>query len=126
LLNRCRAFKVLPRVRIPPSPPGFIQPAPEAPWHSRLDDAELKFRAGDQIFPARLEAIASARHTVDLTSPYFVSRIGQGHPINRVLGEEGANKVMAKAGALISSADRRVIRLNEELSFRVGTTSQVR
>ena len=23
LLNRCRAFKVLPRVRIPPSPPAF-------------------------------------------------------------------------------------------------------
>jgi hypothetical protein len=25
LLNRCRAFKVLPRVRIPPSPPAFAQ-----------------------------------------------------------------------------------------------------
>lgn len=52
--------------------------------------------------------------------------LAKGHPINRVLGEEGANKLMARAGAFITSAERYVMRLNEELSFPVAATSQAR
>ena len=54
------------------------------------------------------------------------AELAKGHPINRVLGEEGANKLMARAGAFISSAERYVMRLNEESSFRVTATSQAR
>jgi hypothetical protein len=52
--------------------------------------------------------------------------LAKGHPINRLLGEDAANKLMARAGAFISSAERYVMRLNEDLSFQVTPTSQAR
>lgn len=75
---------------------------------------------------ARVILGGSTTEYVTLLTIENFAELAKGHPINRVLGEEGGNKLMARAGALISSADRRVIRLNEELSFRVGATSQVR
>lgn len=75
---------------------------------------------------ARVILGGSTTEYVTLATIENFAELAKGHPINRVLGDDGANKLMARAGALISSADRRVIRLNEELSFRVPATSQVR
>ncbi len=52
--------------------------------------------------------------------------VAKGHPIVRVLGEDGANKLNARAGAFVTSAERYVMRLNEELSFKVATTAEAR
>ena len=45
------------------------------------------------------------------------------HPVTRALGEDGVNKMMAKAGAFASSIERTVIRMDPELSFEVKATS---
>jgi hypothetical protein len=45
------------------------------------------------------------------------------HPVTRALGEDGVNKMMAKAGAFVSSIERTVVRMDPELSFEIKTTT---
>lgn len=52
--------------------------------------------------------------------------LGKGHPVTKALGEEGLVKLMAKSGGFAQRVDRRVIRLDPDLSFEVKSTAQTR
>jgi len=54
------------------------------------------------------------------------AELGKGHPVNRALGDEGVVKLMAKAGGFAQSIDRRVIRLDPDLSFEVKGTAEAK
>jgi hypothetical protein len=73
---------------------------------------------------ARVILGGSTTEYITLVTLDSFAELAKGHPINRVLGEDGANRLMARAGAFVSNAERRVIRLSEELSFKVPATSQ--
>ena len=45
--------------------------------------------------------------------------LAKGHPVTRALGEEGIAKLMVKAGGFSQKIDRRIIRLDPDLSFEV-------
>ena len=52
--------------------------------------------------------------------------LGKGHPVTRALGEEGVVKLMAKSGAFAQRIDRRIIRLDPDLSFEAKSTADNR
>lgn len=52
--------------------------------------------------------------------------LGKGHPVTKALGDDGVVKLMAKSGAFAQSIDRRVIRLDPDLSFEVKGTAEAR
>ena len=52
--------------------------------------------------------------------------LAKGHPVTKALGEEGLVKLMAKAGGFAQHVDRRVIRLDSDLSFEVKSTAEAR
>jgi hypothetical protein len=54
------------------------------------------------------------------------AELDKGHPIQRAMGEDALNKLMAKVGPSIHRAERIIIRYDDELSFRVKTTSDAR
>jgi hypothetical protein len=54
------------------------------------------------------------------------AELDKGHPIQRTMGEEAMNRLIAKVGPSIHRVERFVIRYDEELSFRVKTTSDAR
>ena len=47
------------------------------------------------------------------------AELDKGHPVNRALGDDGLVKLMTKAGGFAQNIDRRVIRLDTDLSFEV-------
>lgn len=52
--------------------------------------------------------------------------LGKGHPVTRALGDAGLVKLMATSGAYTQHIDRRVIRLDPDLSFAVKSTAEAR
>jgi hypothetical protein len=52
--------------------------------------------------------------------------VGKGHPVMRALGEQGTNQAMAKVGAYTHHVERQLIRLDPDLSFMVGATSEMK
>lgn len=54
------------------------------------------------------------------------AELDKGHPIQRAMGEDALNRLMAKVGPSVHRAERIIIRYDDELSFRVKTTSAVR
>jgi hypothetical protein len=44
----------------------------------------------------------------------------------RALGEQGTNQAMAKVGAYTHHVERQLIRLDPDLSFMVGATSEMK
>jgi hypothetical protein len=50
--------------------------------------------------------------------------LAKGHPVTKALGEEGLVKLMAKSGGFAQRVDRRIIRLDPDLSFEVKSTAQ--
>jgi hypothetical protein len=54
------------------------------------------------------------------------AELGMGHPVTKALGEEGLVKLMARSGGFAQKIDRRVIRLDTDLSFEVKATASAR
>jgi hypothetical protein len=54
------------------------------------------------------------------------AQLDGGHPIIKAIGEAGMNRIMAKMGPSTRSVERFIIRYDEELSFRMQQTSEVR
>ena len=52
--------------------------------------------------------------------------LGKGHPVTQALGEDGLVKLMAKSGGFAQRIDRRIIRLDPDLSFEVKSTAEAR
>lgn len=52
--------------------------------------------------------------------------LAKGHPVTKALGEEGIVKLMAKSGGFAQRVDRRIIRLDSDLSFEVKSTADNR
>jgi hypothetical protein len=52
--------------------------------------------------------------------------LAKGHPVTRALGDEGLNKLSAKSGGFAHHIERKIIRLDPDLSFEVKTTSEAR
>lgn len=52
--------------------------------------------------------------------------LGKGHPVTKALGDAGLVKLMATSGAFTNQIDRRVIRLDPDLSFAVKASAAAR
>jgi len=52
--------------------------------------------------------------------------LGKGHPVTRALGEDGVVKMMARSGSFTQHIERRIIRLDPDLSFEVKSTADAR
>ncbi len=50
--------------------------------------------------------------------------LGKGHPVTRALGEDGVVKMMTRSGNFTQHIERRIIRLDPDLSFEVKATAQ--
>ena len=50
--------------------------------------------------------------------------LGKGHPVTKALGEDGVVKMMATSGNFTQHIERRIIRLDPDLSFEVKATAQ--
>ncbi len=50
----------------------------------------------------------------------------KGHPVTRALGEDGVVKLMTRSGNFTEHIERRIIRLDPDLSFEVKTTAEAR
>ena len=54
------------------------------------------------------------------------AELDKGHPVNRALGDDGLVKLMTKAGGFAQNIDRRVIRVDTDLSFEVKSTAEAK
>ena len=54
------------------------------------------------------------------------AELGKGHPVNRALGDDGLMKMMAKSGGFAQRLERKIIRLDPDLSFAVKATADAR
>ena len=54
------------------------------------------------------------------------AELGKGHPVNRALGDDGLMKMMAKSGGFAQRIERRMVRLDPDLSFAVKGSADAR
>ena len=54
------------------------------------------------------------------------AELGKGHPVNRALGDDGLMKMMAKSGGFAQRIERKIIRLDPDLSFAVKGSADAR
>lgn len=86
----------------------------------------LKKAQVNRYFVSQVVYGGSATEYITVLYVENFAEIAKGHPVARVLGEDGYNKLLSKVGPAIRTIDRRMIRLNDELSFQVKSTSEAR
>ena len=86
----------------------------------------LQKGGGKQYRVAQVVYGGSPSEYVTLVGLENFAELGKGHPVTRALGEEGVTKLMTKVGAFERGIQRRVIRLDPDMSFSVGANTQAR